>query len=100
MKRETFVNSNKLLAHLHRLATGFAATGNDRLSNEMLTLIDAIERGEFNQGTKGTNMSQYDHSNNERIAANEADISNMKHWIEEIARTSKLYNVLCLLEWA
>ena len=52
MKRETSVNSNKLLAHLHRLATGFAATGNDRLSNEMLTLIDAIERGEFNQGTK------------------------------------------------
>ena len=47
------INSNKLLAHLHRLATGFAATGNDRLSNEMLTLIDQIERGEFNQGTKG-----------------------------------------------
>ena len=53
IKRETSINSNKLLAHLHRLATGFAAAGNDRLSNEMLTLIDQIERGEFNQVTKG-----------------------------------------------
>ena len=46
------ISRELVLAHLHRLATGFAATGNDRLSNEMLTLIDAIERGEFNQGTK------------------------------------------------
>jgi hypothetical protein len=34
-------------------------------------------------------MSQYDHSNNERIAANEADISNMKHWIEENSKDIK-----------
>jgi len=38
---------------------------------------------------KGTNMSQYDHSNNERIAANEADISNMKRWIEENSKDIK-----------
>ena len=37
----------------------------------------------------GTNMSQYDHSNNERIAANEADISNMKRWIEENSKDIK-----------
>jgi len=34
-------------------------------------------------------MSQYDHSNNERIAANEADISNMKRWIEENSKDIK-----------
>ena len=45
----------KLLAHLHKLATGFAATGNGRLSNEMLTLIDQIERGEFDDLTGNNN---------------------------------------------
>jgi hypothetical protein len=42
------IDSNKLLEHLHRLADGFMKCGQARLSNEMLTLIDQIERGEFN----------------------------------------------------
>jgi hypothetical protein len=42
------ISREKVLEHLHRLADGFMKCGQARLSNEMLTLIDQIERGEFN----------------------------------------------------
>ena len=54
------ISRSKLLEHLHRLATGFAKCGEPRLSNEMLTLMDGITRGEFDYLT-GNNQQDVDH---------------------------------------
>jgi len=42
------LDTKKLLDYLHQLADGFSKCGQDRLSNEILNLIDEIERGNFN----------------------------------------------------
>jgi len=58
IKRETSINSNKLLAHLHRLVTGFDRCNKVRLSDETVILIGVIDRGDLNQGATPCQLSR------------------------------------------